>query len=141
MSYSTNCLNLNLNVGIKKTNLKSMEYNKPKDFILTDDARALLSTKHNGMKTVDSIYVSIRSIYFLPKGSTFTYKGITSQVDDDSVLIVFYTKTGGYDDQYVLIQGTNLSTRVGKRAKELEEKENSLNEEIESLEKEDSPNC
>lgn len=98
-----------------------MEYNKPKDFILTDEARVLLSTKHDSMEAVDSTYVAIRSTYFLPKGSVFTYKGITKAIDDDSVLLVFYTRDESDMDPFVLISGTDLSTRVGRRAKKLEE--------------------
>lgn len=98
-----------------------MEYNKPKAFILTDEASVLLSTKHDSIEAVDSTYVAIRSNYFLPKGSTFTYKGITKAIDDDSVLLIFYTRDESDINPFVLISGTDLSIRVGRRAKELEE--------------------
>lgn len=105
-----------------------MEYNKPKHFTLTDEASVLLSTKHDSIEAVDSTYVAIRSNYFLPKGSTFTYKGITKAIDDDSVLLIFYTRDESDINPFVLISGTDLSIRVGRRAKELEENRTSSKE-------------
>lgn len=117
-----------------------MEYNKPKTFILTDNCDVLVTSDKSNMRSVSDVYLHINRFYFLPKGSTLTFKGDTVTIDEDSLLIILYSNDI-FDKSYIILPGTELTKLADKKLKDIEDYHNKRKTNPERPVEKDSTTC